>query len=223
MNIGIILRQTWRITWRSWQLWALNLLLLVVFLPAFTLGGAFGGMTSLLALPAQGPQPEWLAANPAGRGLGWGAAGRGLDRAQPGGADPHRPDQRRLVDVAGRGNARRSDGGGARYFLARRGARPRLAARLQHRQAQPDAGVAARRVEPLPARPALAGAADRVRPASPEYGAGWPGPAQHGPGHRPAARHDVGRPRRPAPPRGAPAGLARLWQGLVGLSVGRGA
>lgn len=61
MNIVDILRQTWRITWRSWQLWALNLLLLVVFLPAFTLGGAFGGMTALLALPAQGSQPEWLA------------------------------------------------------------------------------------------------------------------------------------------------------------------
>lgn len=42
MNISLILRDSWRITWRNWPLWALTLLMALAFVPAGLLSGAFG-------------------------------------------------------------------------------------------------------------------------------------------------------------------------------------
>jgi hypothetical protein len=60
MNVGGLLRNSWRITWRNWPLWLLTLLMFVVFLPATLLSGAFGGMAALVTLPVRGPLPRWL-------------------------------------------------------------------------------------------------------------------------------------------------------------------
>ena len=60
MNVGDILRQSWRITWGCWPLWALNATLLLVFVPTFMLGGAFGGAAALVSVPIAGAPPNWL-------------------------------------------------------------------------------------------------------------------------------------------------------------------
>jgi len=44
MNIGAILRHSWRITWRNGALWALTLFMALTFVPAGLLSGAFGLM-----------------------------------------------------------------------------------------------------------------------------------------------------------------------------------
>src|SRR5689334_12049666 len=57
MNIGDILRNSWRLTWRGWQLWVLMLLQLIAFTPAVILAGGFGGMAGalLVQLPERPP------------------------------------------------------------------------------------------------------------------------------------------------------------------------
>lgn len=60
MNIALVLRDSWRITWKHWRLWVLNLLLFVVFAPASTLAGGFGAVAGLLAVPFPGPQAAWM-------------------------------------------------------------------------------------------------------------------------------------------------------------------
>lgn len=60
MNIGDILRQGWRITWRCWPLWLLNLLLFILFIPAGALAGAFGAVSAMLSLPWPGRPPALL-------------------------------------------------------------------------------------------------------------------------------------------------------------------
>jgi hypothetical protein len=49
-----IFRNSLRITLRTWQLWALTVLLYSALLPAFLLAGGFGAMTSYLFAPPQG-------------------------------------------------------------------------------------------------------------------------------------------------------------------------
>jgi hypothetical protein len=61
MNVGQILRDSWRITIHNWPLWLLTAGLAITFVPAFTLGGALGGMAAVVTLPARGFEPEWLA------------------------------------------------------------------------------------------------------------------------------------------------------------------
>jgi len=60
MNLAAILRDSWRITWKNWGLWLLQLLLLFVFVPAMTLSGGFGGVAAWVALPMPGRAPFWL-------------------------------------------------------------------------------------------------------------------------------------------------------------------
>src|SRR5574337_1815980 len=60
MNIALVLRDSWRITWKHWRLWVLNLLLFVVFAPASTLAGGFGAVAGLLAVPFPGHQAAWM-------------------------------------------------------------------------------------------------------------------------------------------------------------------
>jgi hypothetical protein len=60
MNISYLLLQSWRITWRNWPLWALTLLMFIVFLPATALSGAFGAGAAVITLPISGPLPRWL-------------------------------------------------------------------------------------------------------------------------------------------------------------------
>ncbi len=60
MNISQLLRDSWRITWHSWPLWLLGLLLFVVFLPAGTIASGFGAVSALLVFPWPGPPPSWL-------------------------------------------------------------------------------------------------------------------------------------------------------------------
>ena len=51
MQPGQILRDSWRITWRCWPLWLLNLLMLVTVVPTAALSGAFGGAAGFLSVP----------------------------------------------------------------------------------------------------------------------------------------------------------------------------
>ena len=60
MNTGLLLRDSWRITWRNWPLWLLILVMFVVFLPATVLSGAFGAVAALVTLPMAGPLPRWM-------------------------------------------------------------------------------------------------------------------------------------------------------------------
>ncbi|MEK7311427.1 MAG: hypothetical protein AAB382_05615, partial [Chloroflexota bacterium] len=60
MNLAAVLRDSWRITWKNWGLWLLQLLLLLVFAPAIALSSSFGGVAALVALPIPGRAPFWL-------------------------------------------------------------------------------------------------------------------------------------------------------------------
>lgn len=71
MNLPALLAQTWRITWRNWRLWVLNLALFVVALPTFTLGGALGGLGAMLAVPSQAGPTDWLTPLRAIPGWAW--------------------------------------------------------------------------------------------------------------------------------------------------------
>jgi len=59
MNVGKLLSESWRITWRNGPLWLLTLLMFVVFLPATVLSGAFGGVAAMVTLPLRSPPPGW--------------------------------------------------------------------------------------------------------------------------------------------------------------------
>ncbi|HLF00954.1 MAG TPA: hypothetical protein VI547_03195, partial [Anaerolineales bacterium] len=56
MNLGLILRDSWRITWRSWQLWLLTLLLFAVFIPAGVLSFSFSAVATAITFPIADPQ-----------------------------------------------------------------------------------------------------------------------------------------------------------------------
>ncbi len=60
MNLSLIIRDSWRITWRCWQLWLINLLLFTAFIPAGLLAGGIGAAAALISLPFPGPAPLWL-------------------------------------------------------------------------------------------------------------------------------------------------------------------
>jgi hypothetical protein len=60
MDIGSLLRNSWRITWRHWELWALMLATFVVFFPALVLSGGFGAVAALVTLPAREPVSPWV-------------------------------------------------------------------------------------------------------------------------------------------------------------------
>ncbi|MBI5714639.1 MAG: hypothetical protein HZC38_14655 [Chloroflexi bacterium] len=49
MNINAILRSTIRITFTAYPLWILNLLLIIVFIPAMALAGGLGGASAVMA------------------------------------------------------------------------------------------------------------------------------------------------------------------------------
>lgn len=49
MNIDSILRSTFRITFTAYPLWILNLMLMIVFIPALTLAGGLGGVSAVIA------------------------------------------------------------------------------------------------------------------------------------------------------------------------------
>lgn len=51
MNIGLVLRDSWRITWKNWPLWALAVLMLLAFIPAGTLTMAFSAVANAVSLP----------------------------------------------------------------------------------------------------------------------------------------------------------------------------
>jgi hypothetical protein len=51
MNFLQLIKHSWKVTWCSWQLWALSLLMLLTFLPALLIGSSFGTLTSALTLP----------------------------------------------------------------------------------------------------------------------------------------------------------------------------
>jgi hypothetical protein len=56
MNIGAIVRNSWRITWRSWSLWLLTLLLFAVFIPAGVLSFSFSAVATAVTFPIADPQ-----------------------------------------------------------------------------------------------------------------------------------------------------------------------
>src|SRR3989338_5979804 len=51
MNLASILRAAWRIAWRTWPLWVLNLLIFFGVVPAVGLAGVIGATGGLLAAP----------------------------------------------------------------------------------------------------------------------------------------------------------------------------
>lgn len=54
MDILSIVRDTWRITWKGWQLWVLSLLMFVTMVPAVTLAGLLGGAAGFMSLSLPG-------------------------------------------------------------------------------------------------------------------------------------------------------------------------
>jgi hypothetical protein len=54
MDPIVILRNGWRITWRTGRLWVLSLLTIIVTIPAFGISGAMGALSALLVLPPVG-------------------------------------------------------------------------------------------------------------------------------------------------------------------------
>ncbi len=49
LNIGLILRDSWRITWKTWPLWALALLMFVAFILAAMLSLTFSALASAIS------------------------------------------------------------------------------------------------------------------------------------------------------------------------------
>jgi hypothetical protein len=78
MNIELILRESWRITWKHWRLWFLILLVFAASLPAGLLAGALGGAAGLMATPLPGPQPAWLRQLRLVPGTTWAAIAAGM-------------------------------------------------------------------------------------------------------------------------------------------------
>jgi hypothetical protein len=56
MNLGLIIRDSWRITWRSRPLWLLTLLLFAVFIPAGVLSFSFSAVATAITFPIADPQ-----------------------------------------------------------------------------------------------------------------------------------------------------------------------
>lgn len=57
MNIAVVLRDSWYITWKNWSLWVLAVLMLVAFIPAGTLTMAFSAVANAVSLP--GGEAVW--------------------------------------------------------------------------------------------------------------------------------------------------------------------
>jgi hypothetical protein len=51
VDIALILRDSWRITWKNWPLWALAVLMFVAFIPAGVLTMAFSTAANAVSLP----------------------------------------------------------------------------------------------------------------------------------------------------------------------------
>lgn len=74
MDIGLLLRESWRITRTSPALWLISLILFVAFVPAGLLSGGLAGLAAALTLPLSGEAAGWLAAVRAWPAGAWVAA-----------------------------------------------------------------------------------------------------------------------------------------------------
>jgi hypothetical protein len=51
LNLALILRDSWRITWKNWPLWAVAVLMFLAFIPAGVLTAAFSTAANAVSLP----------------------------------------------------------------------------------------------------------------------------------------------------------------------------
>lgn len=75
MNLSSILRETWRITWKSWPLWVVSGLMFAAMAVAMALAGVFSGLAALLSLPTLSRSLPALGKPPQLPAAGWALAG----------------------------------------------------------------------------------------------------------------------------------------------------